>query len=200
MNTEGTFRLAFLVLLGLTVSMRIWFAIRVVWAGERLLPDRASIRREGWKIFAIRIFVLLLLVALIVLLDRNPALWTKLELRLPFWLRWAGFALGLASLGMWIWTHVVLGTLWSAQLELRADHRLLTSGPYSLIRHPMYTAILLWAFSLGLVIANWVPFIFAICVAFILITRVPREEQMMIEQFSDYQVYMKKAGRFLPKW
>jgi len=65
----------------------------------------------------------------------------------------------------------------------------------------MYTAILLWAFSLGLVIANWVPFIFAVGVAIILMARVPREEQMMIEQFGgEYRVYMKKAGRFLPKW
>jgi hypothetical protein len=50
MNNEGTFRLAFWSLLGLTMFMRIWFAIRVRRAGERLLPDRAALRREGWRI------------------------------------------------------------------------------------------------------------------------------------------------------
>src|SRR5208337_1784918 len=112
-----------------------------------------------------------LLVALIVLLVFNPTWRPKLDFPLPFWLRWAGFALGLASLGLWTWTHVALGTLWSAQLQLRANHRLVTSGPYSRIRHPMYTAILVWATSLGFVIANWVPIIFAVWVALILVAR-----------------------------
>lgn len=131
MDSEGIFRLAFWVLIGLMILMRIWFAIRVRRAGERLMPDQAAIRREGWRIYAIRLFVFLLLVALIVLLVRNPTWWPKLDFPLPFWLRWAGFALGLAGLGLWTWTHVALGTLWSAQLQLRANHRLVTSGPYS---------------------------------------------------------------------
>ncbi len=201
MNNEGTFRLAFWVLLGLTMLMRIWFAIRVRRAGERLMPDQAAIRREGWRIYGVRVFVFLLLVALIVLLARKPSWWRKLDFPLPLWLRWAGFALGLASLGLWTWTHVTLGTLWSAPLQLRANHRLVASGPYSRIRHPMYTAILIWVTSLGFVIANWLPIIFAVWVAIIFVARVPPEEQMMVERFSDeYREYMKRTGRFLPKW
>jgi protein-S-isoprenylcysteine O-methyltransferase Ste14 len=201
MNSEGTFRLAFWVLLGATMLMRIWFAIRVRRAGERLMPDKAAVRREGWGIYAIRLLVLLLLIAIIVLLARSPNWRHKLSFPLPFWLRWAGVALGLASLGLWTWTHVALGTLWSAPLQLRTNHRLLTSGPYSRIRHPMYTAALAWATSLGLVIANWVPIVFAVCVAVILLTRVPPEEQMMLERFGDeYREYMKRTGGFLPKW
>ena len=200
MDNDRTLRLAFWVLLALTMLMRVWFANRVRRAGERLLPDQAAIRREGWRIYCIRLLVLLLLIAMIVLLTRNPSWWRKLDLPLPFWMRWAGFALGLASLGLWTWTHVALGSLWSAQLQLRANHRLVDSAPYSRIRHPMYTAILVWATSLGFVIGNWVPIILAAGAAVILVARVPREEQMMIEQFGDeYQAYMMRTGRFLPK-
>ena len=201
MNSEGTFRLAFWVLLGLTMLMRVGFAIRVRRAGERLMPDQVAIRREGWRICALRLFLFLLLVGLIVLLARDPTWWPKLNLPLPFWLRWAGFALGLASLGLWTWTHETLGTLWSAQLQLRANHRLVASGPYSKIRHPMYTAILAWVTSLGFVIANWVPIIFAVLAGVFLMARVPREEQMMRERFGDeYLEYMKRTERFFPKW
>jgi protein-S-isoprenylcysteine O-methyltransferase Ste14 len=199
MNSEGTFRLAFWILLGLMVLMRTGFAIRVRRAGGRLMPDQAAIRREGW-VYAIRLVLLPLFVALIVLLALHPAWRPKLNLPLPFWLRWAGFVSGLAGLGLWTWTHVALGTLWSAQLQLRANHRLVTSGPYSRIRHPMYSAILAWAASLGLVMANWVPILFAFWAAVFLVARVPREEQMMIERFGDeYREYMKRTGRFLPK-
>jgi hypothetical protein len=62
MNSERTFRLAFWALLGVTLLMRIWFAIRVRRAGERLMPDKAAIRREGWRIYAISLFVIALIV------------------------------------------------------------------------------------------------------------------------------------------
>ena len=201
MNSERTFRLAFWALVGLTILMRIWFAIRVRRAGQRLLPDKAAIRREGWRIWGVRLFGFLLLIALIVLLVRNPNWRQKLDFPLPFWLRWAGVALGLASLALWTWTHVVLGTLWSPQLQLRTNHRLVTSGPYSQIRHPMYVAIWVWAMSLGLVIANWIPIIFTALVVVLFVARVPHEEQMMLERFGDeYREYMKSTERFLPKW
>ncbi|MGA2748375.1 MAG: isoprenylcysteine carboxylmethyltransferase family protein [Verrucomicrobiota bacterium] len=200
MNSEGTFHSAFWILLGLMMVMRIWFAVHVRRAGKRLMPDKAAVRREGW-IYAIRIIAFLLLVFLIVLLTLKPALWSKLNFPLPFWLRWTAFALGLASLGLWTWTHVMLGTLWSPQLQLSANHRLVTGGPYSKIRHPMYTALLTWTTSLGVVLANWIPVIFAVLALVIIVARVPREEQMMIERFgNEYREYMKQTGRFLPKW
>ena len=40
----------------------------------------------------------------------------------PGWLRWVGFALGLASLGFWVWTQLALGKKWSPQLQLREEH------------------------------------------------------------------------------
>ena len=55
--------------------------------------------------------------------------------------------------------------------------------------------------SLGLVIASWVPLLFAACVATFFMMRVPREEQMMLERFGDeYREYTKRTGRFLPRW
>ena len=201
MNSEGTFRLAFWALIGLTILMRTWFALRVRRAGEPLWLDRASIRREGWLVQGLRLLLLLILVAVIVLSALNPPWKAKLHFFLPIWARWTGFAAGLASLGLWTWTHLALGTLWSAQLQLRANHRMVTSGPYSRVRHPMYTAILAWLASLGLVIANWIPIIFAFWMMVFLVARVPREEQMMLEQFGEeYREYMRRTGRFLPKW
>jgi len=125
----------------------------------------------------------------------------QLALPLPVWLRCVGIALGLASLGLCTWTHVALGRLWSAQLQLRTAHRLVTDGPYSRIRHPMYTAIFGWIVSLGLVMVSWIPLIIAAWVAVIFATRAPREEQMMLERFGDeYRAYMKRTGRFFPLW
>ena len=197
MSTELFFRAAFWVLVGLTIAMRSWFAIRAKQAGEQLLPDRASIAREGWVLFYLRVAIFILLVALVVLGFVHP-----FHSRLPVsagW-RWLGLGLSTAALALWFWTHLTLGRLWSAKLRLREDHQLRVSGPYTLVRHPMYTAIVVWAAGLGLLVANRLPLLFAALAAIVFVGRAPREEQMMIEQFGDeYRAYRKSSGRFLPK-
>ena len=198
MSGEQFFLIAFWVLVGLMVVMRSWYAWRAHQAGERLLPDRASIRREGWGLFLFRVLGFLLLVALLVVPFVGSI---NLRMPLPLWLRWAGLALGLASLGLWSWTHAELGRLWSVKLRLREDHRLISSGPYVRVRHPMYSAILGWAVGLGLVVASWLPLAFAAVGAVVFFARSQREEKMMLERFGDeYRAYMKATGRFLPRW
>lgn len=201
MNTERAFRFAFWALFDLMVLMRFYFIFRVRRAGERILPDRAASRREGWKLYAFRSVGFVLLIVVLALIAINPAWISKLHFPLPPWLRWAAFALGLASLGLWTWTHIELGSLWSGSLQLRQGHHLVTGGPYARIRHPMYTAIFVWAMSLGFVIANWAFVLFAAWFVAYLAVRTSREEQMMIERFGDeYRDYMKSTGRFLPRW
>ena len=197
MTSQRTFVLAFWALFVLMVLIRSYFAFRVRRAGERLLPDRAALRREGWVVFSMRI----LLLASVVLFIFNPTWFRKLVFPLPSWLRWAAFALGFASLVLLAWTHVELGRLWSAQLQLRQGHRLVTCGPYRRIRHPMYTAFFGWATSLGFVIANGAPVLFAAGFVAFLAARTSREERMMLERFGDeYRDYMKSTGRFFPRW
>jgi protein-S-isoprenylcysteine O-methyltransferase Ste14 len=197
MNLELIFRTAFWGEIGFVVLMRAWFANRVRRAGERLAPDRASIGREGGLVFAIRFSGLLLLLVLIVLALRHKL--SGAEIPMPIWLRWSGLALGFAGAGLWTWTHVALGRFWSPQLQLRTGHELIMNGPYSHVRHPMYTAIVMWLTGLGLVIANWVPLIFAFWMAAFVYLRASREEKMMLEHFGDgYREYMSHTGRFLP--
>lgn len=123
----------------------------------------------------------------------------RLSILLPAWLRWASFILGLASLGLWAWTQAELGKQWSAQLQLREDHQLVTSGPYARVRHPLYSAMFAFGIAFAVLTANWVFVVFAALVIAGLFLRVPKEEKMMLEQFGDqYRNYMKQTGRFFP--
>ncbi len=200
MNAELAFRIAFWVLLALVLVMRGYFALRVRQAGERVMPDRAAVEREGRGMFVIRVVAFLLLIAVLVLYGIHHPWVRALDFRLPAGLRWAGFALGLAGLGLWTWTQAALGTMWSAQLQLREEHRLVTTGPYARMRHPLYTAMCIWSIGVALVTANWVFMAMAVMVMAVFVTRVPREEQMMIDQFGDeYRQYMKRTGRLFPR-
>lgn len=200
MAQETVFRLAFWLLIGCVLLMRVYFAYQVKRAGERILPDGVAVQREGKASFAVRFVAFFLLLGFLVLYGIHPAWMRRIEFSLPAWARWAGFALGLVSLAFWTWVQAELGSHWSAQLQLRHGHRLITTGPYARIRHPLYTAMFGWAVALALVSANWV-FVFMVALTVVMTAaRTPREEQMMIEQFGDeYREYMSRTGRFLPR-
>jgi len=200
MTTESIFHIAFWVLFAGVLVMRIYFALRVRRAGERVMPDRQAVEHEGRAMFAVRVLMFFLLLGLLALYAINPPWMEVLSIPFPGWLRWVGFALGLASLGFWAWTQVALGKEWSPQLQLREEHHLVTTGPYTRIRHPLYTAMLGWGTSVALVTANWVFIVLAVVAIAALFARVPREEQMMIEEFGEeYKAYMQRTGRFFPK-
>jgi len=197
MTTESAFRIAFWVLFGGVFVMRVYFSLQVRRAGERVMPDREAIKRERRGMFAIRVLMFFLLLAWLALYAINPAWMEVLSVPFPGWLRWMGFALGLASLGFWAWTQVALGKEWSPQLQLREEHHLVATGPYARIRHPLYTAMIGYGTSLALVTANWVFVVLAVAVIAGLFARVPKEEQMMIEEFGEeYKAYMQRTGSF----
>lgn len=112
---------------------------------------------------------------------------------------------GAALLGAAVWifwrAHSDLGQNWSPSLEIAERQTLVTRGIYGYIRHPMYASQWLWSIGQLLVLQNWIagP---ASLVGFLplYLLRVPREEQMMLDHFSDdYRDYMARTGRVFPR-
>jgi protein-S-isoprenylcysteine O-methyltransferase Ste14 len=99
-------------------------------------------------------------------------------------------------------SHADLGGSWTPVIGLKEEHRLVTSGVYSRIRHPMYAAHLLWALAQPLLIQNWLIGLATLVFLIPLyIERVPREERMMRERFGEeYEDYMKGTGMLLPRF
>jgi protein-S-isoprenylcysteine O-methyltransferase Ste14 len=200
MNTEKAFNAIFWTLFASMFLMRFWFGFRVWQTGERIRADRAARQREGLGARLVAGLFFLQLAALVLHLGLTGGHLQTFGFPAPPWLRWAGVGLGISGVGLFAWTHLVLGRFWSPCLQLRPGHRLLTAGPYARIRHPMYSAIVGWMISLGLVAANWIPFAFAALSALNFQLRIRGEEKMMLEQFGDsYLAYMKRTGRLLPR-
>jgi protein-S-isoprenylcysteine O-methyltransferase Ste14 len=114
------------------------------------------------------------------------------------------FAAGVICLvaGLWLFyrSHADLGTNWSITLQLRTQHRLITQGVYHRIRHPMYSALVLYSLGHALVIPNWVAGpsnLIAFVVLFAL--RVHAEERMMADEFgNEYAAYTARTKRLVP--
>ncbi|MFW9966754.1 MAG: isoprenylcysteine carboxylmethyltransferase family protein, partial [Candidatus Thorarchaeota archaeon] len=121
------------------------------------------------------------------------------QMALPILIRWVGAGLAMISVAFLLWIHHTLGKQYSAKLEIQDQHQLITVGPYSIIRHPMYAIFILFSLSVSLISANLLLILFAIflSIPFHWITRI--EETLLIDQFGDeYVEYMKRTGRFVP--
>lgn len=120
---------------------------------------------------------------------------------LPSWVVVPAVVLQLAFWWLFWRSHVDLGRNWSPGLETRHEHRIVETGVYKRIRHPMYAAIWLQALSQPLLVHNWLGGAFIlIAFAAMYFIRVPREEAMLVERFGDaYRAYMDRTGRIWPK-
>jgi protein-S-isoprenylcysteine O-methyltransferase Ste14 len=112
-----------------------------------------------------------------------------------------GALLAVAALVMFRLTHKALGRNWSVSLQLKDDHKLITNGIYSRIRHPMYTAFWLMALAQALLLPNWIAGLAGIAgFGTLYLLRVRHEEALMLAGFGpEYQAYMDRTGRLLPK-
>ena len=200
MGSELPFRIAFWGLIGAMLAVRLYFAARVRRSGERLGADQAAIEREGRGMYILRWVMFFLLIALLVLYAVNPAWMGWILLPIWAWLRWLGFVIAAAGVGLLAWSELELGRFWSAQLQLRKGHRLVTSGPYASIRHPLYTGLFGFAVGISLLSAHWGFILLTGVIIFGFANRVPREEKMLIDQFGDeYRHYMHRTGMFWPR-
>ncbi|MCE9645144.1 MAG: isoprenylcysteine carboxylmethyltransferase family protein [Chloroflexi bacterium] len=120
---------------------------------------------------------------------------------LPAWAGWLGTTLILLAILVFWRGHADLGLNWSPTLEIRTEHKLITTGIYGVIRHPMYASQWLWVFAQSLLLQNWIAGFFSIAVWMLFyFLRVQAEEKMMLDTFGEeYREYIKRTGAVLPK-
>ena len=122
------------------------------------------------------------------------------QLTLPWHI--AGIVVMTISAWLFYRSHKDLGRNWSVTLEIRESHTLISSGVYSKIRHPMYTAIWLWVIGQALLLNNFIAgFSGIVFFGILYFIRVGHEEQMMEVTFGEeYKAYKRQTGRLIPKF
>ncbi|MBN1815948.1 MAG: isoprenylcysteine carboxylmethyltransferase family protein [Sedimentisphaerales bacterium] len=174
--------------------------IRVIYTRGLRRKKGAPTRRESLLVFLFMITwgISQILALVYCVTDRL----SFADYSLPIWLQGIGAGLYVVSIVLLWRSHADLGRNWSATLHIKQDHSLIISGVYKHIRHPMYTAHLVWSLAQALLLANWLagPVALAAILGFIAL-RIPREEQLMLEQFGDaYREYTRRTGRLFPRF
>lgn len=113
--------------------------------------------------------------------------------------RWFGTALTVGGLLFAIWARVHLGRYWSGIITLKQDHKLIRTGPYQFVRHPIYTGFVAAALGSALVIGTadalvGFPFILAAC-----LFKIRREEAVLTREFGDeYRAFQREVATLVP--
>jgi protein-S-isoprenylcysteine O-methyltransferase Ste14 len=75
---------------------------------------------------------------------------------------------------------------------------LVTTGPYRLVRHPIYGGLILLALGWAGALGGWLTFGSAMALSVLLDRKAAREERWLREHFADYRAYQRSTRRFLP--
>ncbi|HKW89677.1 MAG TPA: isoprenylcysteine carboxylmethyltransferase family protein [Candidatus Acidoferrales bacterium] len=112
----------------------------------------------------------------------------------------AGAALTYLGLPLTIWSRACLGRYWSVVVALKQDHRLIQSGPYSMIRHPLYSGIILAAIGMTLCVTTWSSLLGAGLLLVCFERRALKEDAFLAGEFgAEFEVYRQHTGRLLPR-
>jgi protein-S-isoprenylcysteine O-methyltransferase Ste14 len=164
---------------------------------RRLRPSASLHRIEGW-----RWYVPMALLPVEWLLPPALIAWRVGAIEAG-WVpvRIAGLAVGLAGAVLLAWASVLLGRFLMHEAAVREDHALVVSGPYRLVRHPVYTGYLALLLGSGLASLNvCLLLLWPVSLLGILI-QAASEEQLLAARFGrEYQSYAGRVGRLVPRF
>ncbi len=114
------------------------------------------------------------------------------------WRAGVGLVLFTLGLGFAIWARVHIGRNWGTPMSQKVEPELVTSGPYDLARHPIYSGILVAGFGTAAAL-NWWWTIVVILVGIYFIYSATVEEKFLTEKFADsYPMYKRSTKMLVP--
>jgi protein-S-isoprenylcysteine O-methyltransferase Ste14 len=145
--------------------------------------------------------VLIFLIAIVLLWTTRiplPLLYRQLWPQ-GLWPFWLGVAVTTAGLLFAVWAREHLGSNWSRSVTIKQGHELITSGPYAVVRHPIYTGILTGFLGMAIAIAQVRGFVSLVLIFVALWIKFRMEEKWMRSEFGEtYAGYAHHTAALVP--
>jgi protein-S-isoprenylcysteine O-methyltransferase Ste14 len=180
-----------------TAEYLAWDAFFLSWVVAALWAARPAARagaRAQWLYLALTVPGFAMLLALGPG-PTGPHLWWA-----PAALAWAMVALSVAGFAFCWWARIHLGRLWSGTVTRKADHRIVDTGPYRLVRHPIYTGILAACVGQAVIEGGAVPMVGAVLVTVGHIAKARLEEGFLKDELgaAPYETYARRTPMLIP--
>ena len=108
-------------------------------------------------------------------------------------LMWAGFAIR-------IWAVRTLGRFFHVEVTVDSDQTVVDTGPYTRVRHPSYTGLLVFYLGLGIALDSYLSVAAAVLLPLAaVVNRIDYEEGMLLRELGEpYRAYSARTARLLP--
>jgi protein-S-isoprenylcysteine O-methyltransferase Ste14 len=112
---------------------------------------------------------------------------------------WSGAAIASCGFLFSIWARRHLGRNWSQAVTVKEDHELVTTGPYAVVRHPIYTGLLLAFLGSAVARGEWRGLVAVALVFAVLWRKLKLEEKWMSAEFGEsYAAYCRRVSALVP--
>ena len=176
----------------------VWILFLLYWQ-IKAANTKTTRRLEPAASRMLRVCIFLSAIALLVV-PRIPLSWLYSQLWASgYWPFWLGAAVTIAGLLFAVWAREHLGRNWSRSVTIKQDHELITTGPYGLVRHPIYTGILAGFLGMAIAISQVRGFIVVALIFLAFWLKLRMEEQWMRSQFgATYAAYADHTAALVP--
>jgi len=176
----------------------MWFAYIAYW-WAMAANVKSDERREAAGSRLQRLVLIILAVVLLGFPRVELYVLDRRFLPTSIWWFWIGAAVTASGLLFSVWARRYLGRNWSRAVTIKKDHELITSGPYSLVRHPIYTGLLVGLFGCALAVGEWRGLVAVGLVFIALLSKLRLEEQWLRVQFGEsYENYSGQVRALVP--
>ena len=176
----------------------MWIAY-LVYSWATLRDAKAANRREGVRPRIARAILLVCVAALIGLPHFPIAVLSRRFIPEGDWAFWSGAVLTAIGLLFSLWARHHLGRNWSIAVTVKEGHELITSGPYALVRHPLYSGLVLALLGCVLAVGEWRGMVAMALAMSVFWPKLRLEEKWMREQFGEsYEAYSRKVAALVP--
>jgi len=110
-----------------------------------------------------------------------------------------GLGLNVAAFGLQIWSRVHLRQYYAERVELQPEHTIVDSGPYALVRHPVFTSFFMHVTGLVLINPSLPTVILALYAYWDFSRAAIKEEVLLSQNVPGYAEYMAQTPRFFPR-
>jgi len=112
----------------------------------------------------------------------------------------AGIRLTAAGVALAMWARLLLGENWSAAVSIRKNQELIRMGPYRIIRHPIYTGMLLGLLGTAVVVGEVRSLLALVSMGRGFYLKARKEEVFLLREFAaGFEAHAKHTGMFLPR-
>lgn len=173
-----------------------WIVFAVVWIVGTFSAKR-TVKAEGTRsYFSHNVF---LVMGAMLLFGWPKALVGERLWRDSPGIEWIALALTALGIGFTIWSRVVIAGNWSANVTIKEGHDLATSGPYRVVRHPIYTGLLIALAGEAIAVGSLGAMISLPLFVLGLWLKLRIEERFLREQFgAAYDAYARRSKALIP--